>query len=450
MSLMFSKRGARLRIVDGFKFRRYKCLANGDERWVCTNKNCRAFMKCNGGTVTDSNFNHNHPSDNGTRLMRQVVANACKRRAQDDVFERPSKIMRKEMTREALEVLTESDRAQIRKSISYARGKDRPPLPTTLEALHDTLATMEVKTKLEENFVLVNDEVTNIVMFSTAKNLTFLQSCDTVLMDGTFKSCPLLFTQLFIVHGRKRSTYVPLAYFLLSGQDTEQYQRALTKLSAFLPFSYSPTAVFADFELSIHVAVRHVWPSTSIHGCRFHLGQSWFRKIQQLGLVKTYRSASAEGSYLRAFFGMPYLKPETVEEFFIESLGPREPACDPKINEFSAYVYNTYIKPTARFPPTIWAKYSNEISRTTNACEGFHGRLNGMFYQAHPNIYLLIDGLLEVQERAYTKMISTDVTKKRNESIAKENFIADVMYEFESGTIDIYDYVKKISRKFLP
>lgn len=48
---------------------------------------------------------------------------------------------------------------------------------------------------------------------------------------------------------------------------------------------FSPARVTADFEVAIHKAVREVFPETVIRGCRFHLGQSWFRKIQELGLA---------------------------------------------------------------------------------------------------------------------------------------------------------------------
>ena len=76
-NILFSKRGARLRIVDGFKFRLYRTLANGMERWVCINKNCNAFMKLNNGRVEESSFEHNHEADSERQLMGQVMlANA--------------------------------------------------------------------------------------------------------------------------------------------------------------------------------------------------------------------------------------------------------------------------------------------------------------------------------------------------------------------------------------
>lgn len=446
---MLSKRGATLRVVNGYKFRHHKYLAGDVERWVCTAKQCKSFMKIYAGNIIEENHNHNHDADSEGSLMRQKIANSCKRKATEELFDRPNKIMRKEIDKDALEVLTEADLVQIRKAIHSARAKVRPPLPSTLEELHESLREYELKTKLDEPFLLVNDDECHILMFSTDKNLKFLQSCDAILMDGTFDSCPKLFSQLFIVHGRKRDTYVPLAYFLLPSKTTEIYKRALGKLKTLLPADFAPAKVNVDFEQAIHTALKNVWPSVRIEGCRFHLSQAWFRKIQSLGLTKVYKSRSAEGSYLRSFFGLSFLDPSRIEDFFIEEFTQAEPD-DSRIHEFSTYVYKNYISSTARFPPPLWTSYTSRISRTTNACESLHSRLNSMFYHAHPNIFILTDSLLEVQERGYTKMLSVNVTKQRKESAQKEDFIRAVMAELEDGTIDTADYVKKLSRKFLP
>lgn len=78
----------------------------------------------------------------------------------------------------------------------------------------------------------------------------------------------------------------------------------------------SPVIFMPARPTSIHVAVKRVWPGTSIAGCRFHLGQCWFRHIKTLGLQKMCSSKSVEGSFLRALFGLPFLRPADVEVYF--------------------------------------------------------------------------------------------------------------------------------------
>ena len=167
-------------------------------------------------------------------------------------------------------------------------------------------------------------------------------------------------------------------------------------------------------------------------------------------MAKTYKSKTAEGSYLRAFFGHAFLAPDDVEDFFINDLASTEPSI-PEIRTFSTYVYNTYMHEGATYPPHIWAKYSADIGRTTNACESFNSKLNEMFYHSHPNIFLFIDALLEIhQKRSYTKMLSVATVKPRKKRIEKENYICAVMNDFENDVIDKFSYEKQLSRKFLP
>jgi hypothetical protein len=69
-----------------------------------------------------------------------------------------------------------------------------PQLPTTLTQIHETFKNiMEFKTIKGEDFLLVNNNKTNILGFSTVRNLQALCSLNTIFVDGTFKSCPKLF-----------------------------------------------------------------------------------------------------------------------------------------------------------------------------------------------------------------------------------------------------------------
>lgn len=361
----------------------------------------------------------------------------------DDVFERPSKVMRREMSGEALSILTEDDRRQIRKSIHGARAKCYPPIPKTLAELHTALMDYDTRTKLKEHFLLVNDEAANMVIFSTAKNMAFMATCDTLLMDGTFESVPTLFSQLFIVHAQKNHTIVPVAYCLLTSKTVNAYTDAFRKLKSFLQTEYEPRR-------SIHTAVKKIWPSADVRGCRFHLGQSWFRRIQSLGLTRLYISKSSEGSFLRSFFGLSFFKPDEMEDFFIEDLMSLQPPNNDKVREFCEYVHDTYISSTAKFPPSMWAQYAANVHHTTNACESMHSHLNGMFYHSHPHIFLLLDALMEIQEHSYSKMLSVNLTKELKRSRDRQTFIQNTIDDFESETITALEYIKILSRKYLP
>jgi len=106
-----------------------------------------------------------------------------------------------------------------------------------------------------------------------------------------------------------------------------------------------------DFEKAIHDAVSIVWPDTLIVGCRFHLTQSWFRKIQSLGLVQDYKEKNSEiGSWIRNTFGLTFLTPQEVALCFIEDFMIIIPN-DNRVNQYADYLTDTYISENATFPP---------------------------------------------------------------------------------------------------
>jgi hypothetical protein len=54
-----------------------------------------------------------------------------------------------------------------------------------------------VKTKQNENILLVNDEKENIIIFSCETNLKFLSTVDNIYMDGTFDFTAWFFFTIF-------------------------------------------------------------------------------------------------------------------------------------------------------------------------------------------------------------------------------------------------------------
>ncbi|KAF0762873.1 MULE domain-containing protein [Aphis craccivora] len=76
-----------------------------------------------------------------------------------------------------------------------------------------------------------------------------------------------------------------------------------------------------------------MFPHIPVFGCRFYLGQSWWRKIQSLGLSIEYRKFDSSISiFLRSLFGLPFIPPNAL--------------------------LDTYISKSALFPPSIWAEYN--------------------------------------------------------------------------------------------
>lgn len=91
-----------------------------------------------------------------------------------------------------------------------------------------------------------------------------------------------------IVHNIfKNEHYIPLAFCLLADKRQTAYDTLFVLLANKCKNSglhLNTKKVVADFEKAFHNSLRSVWQETELVVCRFHFGQAWFRKIQNLGL----------------------------------------------------------------------------------------------------------------------------------------------------------------------
>lgn len=67
---------------------------------------------------------------------------------------------------------------------------------------------------------------------------------------------------------------------------------------------------------------------------------------------------------MKLFFGLPYLKPEEVGDYFVFDFF--------EITEFCDYFVHKYVRENATFSSFVWASPSDSMTRTTNSCEAFH------------------------------------------------------------------------------
>jgi hypothetical protein len=106
---------------------------------------------------------------------------------------------------------------------------------------------------------------------------------------------------------------VQLAFFLPASKHPTSYEDVSE--AAKLGANVFPTVVYAAIVTAIHNAVTTVWPGLEVKACRFHLGQSSWRKIQSLGLNNQYGKKYSEVSqFLKKIFGLSVLPPAEICE----------------------------------------------------------------------------------------------------------------------------------------
>ncbi|KAG0442262.1 hypothetical protein DMUE_0405 [Dictyocoela muelleri] len=171
-------------------------------------------------------------------------------------------------------------------------------------------------TQREDSFLIHRSVEKNyeMIMFGTEKNLIYLQSSTTWLADGTFKSCPSEYTQLYIIFAPVMGKFVPILYILLAGKTISHYDKMFNVIKERLP-NASPKYLIVDNEKSVQTSFLNYFSEGQIYLCFFHFSQCIYRNLQKNGLVFEYMNKKHlfKGiSMLRSLIFVPeeYVMPE--------------------------------------------------------------------------------------------------------------------------------------------
>lgn len=169
------------------------------------------------------------------------------------------------------------------------------------------------------------------------------------------------------------------------------------------------------------------------------------RNIQENGLFKTYQDKDKEcGRWLRWIFGLSLLRPEEVEECFVEDfVSMMPPAAEP----FADYLVETYIAEDSLFPPHLWASDELSSERTTNACESFHSKFAQNFTSYHPHIFNFVEAILATQVDVYIGLRSFEIPRKITDKKYKKALenLTEAKNKYHAKSISRFDFVKRVS-----
>ena len=77
--------------------------------------------------------------------------------------------------------------------------------------------------------------------------MQILQESSDWLADGTFKTVPALFAQLYTIHSTKFNVTIPLVFALLPNKNQNVYEKFLTALKT-LKDGLNPRSIITDYE----------------------------------------------------------------------------------------------------------------------------------------------------------------------------------------------------------
>lgn len=320
------------------------------------------------------------------------------------------------------------DRLCLRKKISRTRLKDMAPNPTSISDLGD-VPTQYSQTLGGTNFLIydsVDDEDYDggrILIFSTEENLVKLFRSSIWFADGTFKTAPTIFVQLFSILGAVTQTGInnkpqtiglPFVHALLQNKQQSSYDKVFQVVleeGRKLGFRNSPRTM-TDFEMGIINAVKTY--SDSVKCCFFHLSQNIFRHVVDEGLKTLYSGEDRSIKIaIHSLCALAFVPVESVERHFEEL---RDELPD-ELMEIANYFETTYIRRfsrpkkragsklrlqrrAARYPPIMWNQYDAVLTgeaRTNNIAEGWHNKFQTVVGKHHPSLYAFFNELRKEQ-----------------------------------------------------
>lgn len=144
-------------------------------------------------------------------------------------------------------------------------------------------------------------------------------------MDGTFKSVPSIFYQLFSIHGvigpAENFVTVPLVFALMTGKSEYLYSKVFSALVALgdrIGRPLTPRVIISDFESGIRKALFRNFPAARHTTCLFHLCHSLNKHLTDKGYMGRYKRDADFASKVRMIGALAFLDPLSIPAAFEE------------------------------------------------------------------------------------------------------------------------------------
>lgn len=377
---------------EGYSYTVKKTKEDGTVIWRCSKqkeKHCRGKLQTKDSAVL---FSHEHqcgaPDD--ARLEVQRTLNQAKKRAREENTS-ISKIYSEELGtlhNRGYDFVTEMPEQRTTKRTLYkqrakSQGSERDPDRREEIELRAELLTMNDGS----SFLLSDDKSGDrIIVFCGIAGRDALRSKRDFFMDGTFKCCSKQFSQIYTIHAdfgsnKNETNIYPVAFAFLPNKRKETYIRLFRNVLENIP-EWNPASVTVDFESAAISAIIHMFPTSSVHGCYFHMRKSLWRKVQDLGLTREYKENEEVRQQIRMCAALAFLRPEDVCDGWLE-IHSQAPDV-PRLSDFFDYFVERWLE-NEENPISLWSCYKR-LHRTTNSVEGWHNKINNMLSKPNPKI----------------------------------------------------------------
>ena len=381
--------------IEGYRFRKNKSVQS-KIYWKCVENNCFSTVTTNLQLTSLVNLpsKHNHPPKEN-----EAKRDALKQRIIQSVKKDPTKNI-SEIYENIIEDVPENDENtiprfdHIRQTLYYHRKSQLPSIPYRVSDINFTGSWG--KTTTGKQFLLAKSDLFGIVIFSTRFFIKNLTECETILSDGTFRTAPVQFKQIYTIFGELNRRKIPLVFAFLKKKDTTSYRyvlQVIAEKAISLGKVFRPENFLCDYEKGFIKAVSEDFPDSNLCGCHFHYSQALFRKIQKFHLAGGYKSNPSLSKFFRRLFSLPYIPIGLVRTNYQRIKYDRRTllliGIYPGLSIFLDYFEKTWLD--GHFPIKMWNLFNRAVSlATTNAFEGWNNRWNRKIGRNHPNFWVAV------------------------------------------------------------
>ncbi|KAG0442421.1 hypothetical protein DMUE_0280 [Dictyocoela muelleri] len=411
-------------------FYNYMYTDSGKKIWRCNKRGCPSILKTNIGNELLELSTHNHLKDE-VKFFKTLLKQKISERA----------LSTNESSRDVvLKVIKDNKSMKVPLDFSKLNtfvNKERKINNFSIIEDYDIPEELQI-TNENKQFLFLDsgkEDENRVLIFTTDENIVHLENSNILICDGTFKSSPSCFEQIFTIQVKLREMYLPLMYCFMKNKKEVSYDKIfkwIKEKNSFIVLSIK--SIVIDFEIASYNALKRYFTNSNLYGCNFHLGQIVWRRIQSLKFSKSVIdnfNIKLQVKMMLALSFVPssevYIVAARLKTFIIQQ------KCEDMLALFEWFQAEYLSTETGNKTVSFWNVYErtrSNIPRTTNSLEGYHRHLNTFINTKQSSIIPILNELkneqIIIENRIFMSLykeptINEDPVKKLIESYQKLN-----------------------------
>ena len=251
------------------------------------------------------------------------------------------------------------------------------------------------------------------IVFTSNIQIKQFVECNVIFMDGTFKSCPKGYYQIYNILGRDVNVgeIIPLFHILMTQKSYDLYYNIFSFIKTLLDknsivIDFKKINFMLDFEKASRKALKEIFPLADVKGCYYHYAKALWAKAKRLGLTRK-KIVFETYTLIFAFKIYQFIPEKDKKEYLNEIISIYSDKVEYK--KFLNYFTKNWSE--CNFLNFEYLDKSQISERTDNVSENFNKNLNHLIGRPHPKVSYLVEKLKEYTTKQYNSLIENRILK---------------------------------------